>query len=693
MHALRAVAIVMVLLYHLWPVHYRGGFIGVDVFLVLSGFLITGQIIRKMDHGWRLLPGFWARRVLRLAPAALTVVAGTALLTWCLVPPALWARYAKEAIASVAIFENMALFSDAVDYLAAENSPTPFQHYWSLSVEEQFYIVWPTLLILLGILFGLFLPRRRVAQFLAGSIGLVSLVSFVVALEVLSVNPSAAYFLMPLRVWEFGIGGLLAFWVPLITSWAPEVLWRNLARGVLVASYAGLIVYGWRLDSSLPFPGWYGLVAVLLTAAVIVAHPVARLGESNPLVMIERSRIVRFIADNSYAAYLWHWPLIVLAPFILQGQVTLPWKIAIVIATFGLAWATTAWIERPFRFATPRSRLSRRSALITLAGLTLLVLLAWAMMWASSDRRAAEEGAAGAEGPCFAAQALFDPESCGGSPHGEVPSLSAIAASETDRPDPWIKGCVAKTFGADLFRCDYLVGPEDGPAIVLWGDSHAGSWTPAFEGAAKELGVNLFAFVRDGCPPSLVSPTATVSRDIDEEEQANCRARNQQVLDFIDSHPNVVGVFAANFSTNYIFPEGAAHGDIAEMLAGVASEGRASVLVGDAPLTGPSVRERLNVPECLMEHQDDPAACDNPREVAQATSDQREAVARATRGEVEILETADGLCDDSTCYALIGGVPVFFDASHFTDTYSRSLGTWMAEKIEPHLQRVGVDSR
>lgn len=688
----------MVLVYHLWPSRYTGGFIGVDVFLVISGFLITGHIWRQREQSWRLLPKFWLRRVLRLGPAALTVVTATGLMTIAFVPQSFWERYAREAISSVLISVNFVLFGDAVDYLAADNAPTPFQHYWSLSVEEQFYLVWPLLIIAASLLAARLassstIQRTRggVAKPIAAEtiamfvIATACIVSFTVSLVVLPVSPSAAYFMMPLRIWEFGVGALLALLLPRLLRHVGGGALRSFARFVLPAAYAALVLNGYLLTGAASFPGWNALLPVALASLVIVSHLFAQMPQTGAWGALEQGRVTSFLGDVSYSAYLWHWPLIIIAPFMFGHALTLPTKVCILAATLLLAWITTRWIETPLRNLRGWDPVVVRRRIMGITAWALVAVLAWtAAMWlggrAQEQARFSETEMADV---CFGARMALDPDTCGAL-SGKPSTDAALVGVANDKPAPWPQGCVAKHTGSDNPVCEYLADDPNAPAIVLWGDSHAGAWSPAFEEAARQLGLSLYTFTRDGCPPAAVSPIATImNRDIDATEQRNCADRNEQVRQFIDAHPNIAGVFAANLSTNYIFPDGAEFGHIDELLAEVSGQGFPVVLMGDVPLTGDAYGDRVNIAECLATNANEPALCNNDRDRALDSQGEREFVRSQLGDKVTVLENSENFCDSDTCYAAVGGVPVFFDQTHLTDTFSRTLGPWLAEKIAP----------
>ena len=293
--ALRALAVGLVVVYHLWPDAVPGGFIGVDVFFVISGFLITALLLREIERtGAVSLSAFWARRARRILPAALVTVFACGLVMAAVVPMSLWPQWLDEMRASTLYVQNWQLASDAVDYFAiAEHTPSPVQHFWSLSVEEQFYLLWPVVL----------LATARNRRALVGGMAVLTVLSLAYSLFATATNPAAAYFVTPARAWEFGAGGLLA------AAGAASRPSRLLCFAGLTAIVAGAFAF----SVATPFPGWAALVPVLGAMAVIRAGAASRALAVRPL---------QFLGDISYSLYLWHWPLIVLAPFALAGGLT-----------------------------------------------------------------------------------------------------------------------------------------------------------------------------------------------------------------------------------------------------------------------------------------------------------------------------------------------------------------------------------
>ncbi|HET9852406.1 MAG TPA: acyltransferase, partial [Candidatus Limnocylindrales bacterium] len=262
---LRAVAVLMVFAYHLWPDTVRGGFVGVDVFFVISGFLITAHLLEHPPARGRDLLEFWGRRIRRLLPAAFVVLAAIAVASRVLAPETRWGQNAGEIIASALYVENWVLALSSVDYLAAAAAPTPVQHYWSLSVEEQFYLVWPILVLAVAWVAS----RSGVRLVLAARLAMLAVVagSLLVSVTATAAEPASAYFITPTRVWELAAGGLIATlpglgthripgWVPTVAAWV----------GVLMLLSAGGVISG-----STPFPGSAALLPVAGAALVILA--------------------------------------------------------------------------------------------------------------------------------------------------------------------------------------------------------------------------------------------------------------------------------------------------------------------------------------------------------------------------------------------------------------------------------------
>src|SRR5829696_7227833 len=357
---LRAVAVLAVLLYHAQAPAGGGGFVGVDVFFVLSGFLITGLLWRELSETGRLSFGsFYARRARRLLPAAVLVLSVTAVVSALVLPP-LSARAATDDAAAAALYvANYRFAVQGTDYLAGDTGPSPLQHYWSLGVEEQFYLVWPLLLLL-----GSLAWRRRGGPSRATAGGLLAglgSASFGLSLWWTDVAPPWAFFSLPSRAWELAVGGLVALALP----------WLRRMPGPVAAvlGWVGLSAVVWsvvRLADTTAFPGVAALAPVAGTAAVVAAGCAdPRFG---PGLMLERAPFL-LIGRISYSWYLWHWPVLVLAPAAAGRALGLGERLALAAVSGVLALLTLRLVEDPVRFS-PRLRSRSRRGLAVGAALT-----------------------------------------------------------------------------------------------------------------------------------------------------------------------------------------------------------------------------------------------------------------------------------------------------------------------------------
>ncbi|HET6826680.1 MAG TPA: acyltransferase, partial [Amnibacterium sp.] len=346
--ALRAVAVTMVVVYHFWPHRLTGGFTGVDVFLVISGFLITSHLLAHPPRRVGDLLAFWSRRIRRLLPASLLVLLVTLVGSRLVSPETTWADTAGQVKAAALYVVNWRLADDSVDYLASQAAPGPVQHFWSLSVEEQFYFFWPILLLLV-VAIGRSV-RRGSRAIVAAGVALVVVLSLGYSIVETAAEPARAYFVTPTRVWELGAGGLLA---------ALSVR-ANGRRGILdgtrlpVPVRTGLAWLGWAtiagtavaFTGSLPFPSWTAVIPVLGAVAVIWAN--ASSGAWSP-ARATALRPVQGLGDISYSVYLWHWPLLVLVPSALGRSMTTLDKVVVIAVALVLAFLTKRYIEDRFR--------------------------------------------------------------------------------------------------------------------------------------------------------------------------------------------------------------------------------------------------------------------------------------------------------------------------------------------------------
>lgn len=677
---LRAIAVSLVLVYHLFPDSLTGGFVGVDVFFVISGFLITSHLLTTPPRGGRDLLTFWGRRIRRLLPASLLVLAATLVATRLVAPPTLWGDTARQVTAAAEYRVNWLLANDAVDYLAAQGAPSPVQHFWSLSVEEQFYLGWPVLILLLGLLGGWWGRRRTV--FVAG-LALVCLASLAWSVHLTATNPAAAYFVTPTRIWELGAGGLLAAWAArrATSGAAPRrtlLAWTGLA---MIAAAALLF------DSETAFPGWWALLPVLGAVAVIAAYAESGTGSPGPLLA---ARPVQWLGDVSYSVYLWHWPLIVLMPFVLETSGPAD---ELVVAGLTLAFAalTKTWVEDPFRTAAWSRRIGA-TYLAGAVGMALVVGLA-ALQTAEvdhdrADDRAELRRAVRAAGPCFGAAALGEPGACAPATGDPVPSPALAPRDKSAAYDKLDDGenCFAFVPSFPTRTCRF--GPPDAPVrIALVGNSHAGQWLPALQELAEPRGWAVTTYLASQCAMSDVAQQF----DTKAHSAACSRWVRRTAERVVADRPDVVVL------TNRISVAAAGHSyddsvdpyrtGYRSVLRRWSAAGLPVLVLHDTPTPGDA--GVISVPDCVAEHLDDPSACSGARS-DWVPRDPAHDLARSTDlPGISPVDLTDRICRSERCDAVVGGVLVYFDASHLTATYARTLAPYLAPSVEAALPAEG----
>jgi peptidoglycan/LPS O-acetylase OafA/YrhL len=675
---LRAIAVSLVLVYHLSPHSLTGGFTGVDVFFVISGFLITLHLIERLPEHPRDLARFWSRRVRRLLPASLLVLAVTLVGSRLFAPETQWANTARQARAAVLYIVNWLLARDAVDYLAAENAPSPIQHFWSLSVEEQFYFVWPVLILLLGAL-ARATGRKPLPVVLAGLAVLVA-GSLSWSIYDTATDPAAAYFVTPTRMWELGIGGLLATF----TLMRPGRL--RPAAAVPIA-WVGLGAIAWTAvtyTGETPFPGWQAAVPVLGTAAVIAAQPPISSGwggrlSPGPLLALPP---VQWLGDISYSVYLWHWPLIVLLPQATGHGLTRTDKLGVLAATLVLAWLTKLFVEDRFRAAQWGIPL-RKPFVLAAATMSVVVGLA-ALQLVEVDQRtdraeqALARGLAG-DDPCFGSRALE--RSCPKVAYDDVvPAPIEAATDKSVAYDEQANGDDCWSYRPRFPDKSCVFGDTDADTnIVLVGNSHAGQWLPALQRVAETSHLKVTTMLASRCAMA------------DLRQQFETSAGSTSCLDWVhrtteriaDLHPDLVVI------TNRISvpAEGRSFEDSLDLYA----DGYASVLEAwrDAGIRTLVLRDTpapgFQVPDCIAEKQDAYQDCDGTRAAWLPPEPEKCAVTAVDSKLVSFADLTDHICGKTVCSAVTGGVITYFDGSHLTATYATTLARYLGPLVERAL--------
>lgn len=672
--ALRAAAVLGVLVYHLWPGRLPGGFVGVDVFFVVSGFLITDHILREVERSGtvRVVP-FWARRMRRLLPASLLVLVVTALAVWWLVPDGRWAQFGGEIVASALYVENWALAAQSVDYMALSNIKSPVQHFWSLSVEEQFYVVWPLLVLLSIVLAG----RRRTkpVRVIALTLGAVTVISFVLSVVVTAAQPDVAYFATYVRAWEFGAGALLALAlrhraalggprVSAVTSWL---------------GFVAILVSMLTFSDRTPFPSWTALLPVIGTLAVIAAG-----ASRSPLAptRLFQVRPIQFVGDVSYGAYLWHWPILVLLPYLTGGPLNLPQSGAVLLSSIALGWASKRFVEDPARNLRLIARAPAwRTVLATGVAMSLVIAIAWPL---AGYRVQPPASLAPSEQPaCYGALATADP-ACGDPER--IPLRYSLSSFSIDVPPQELLACEYSTPMEDYRRCDYGDLTGAGPHVALVGDSHATRLVEPIRDAVLAAGGSLSTFVVSGCAMMTNQLTGSVW-GFEPVYAEQCRSISERALDAVAADPGIDTVLLTNRTRLWTSTDPSVRPLTEEMVEATISDlqaaGKRAIVVKDPPETNavPPQSARSAV-DCLAAAAN-VAECSLPR---QATVFDDPMVAAAQARNADVIDVDAAMCTDERCEWQVGGLVVYSDDNHLSRSFARSL----ASRFSDDLARLGV---
>lgn len=677
---LRAVAIGLVLIYHAGVSLVPGGFVGVDVFFVLSGFLITGLLIRELEKTGRIsLPRFYARRARRLLPAVGVVLVVTAFLTWWTSSVIDWRPFGLDIVAAAAYVVNWRLADRSVDYLAEDVGVSPVQHFWSLAVEEQFYVVWPLLLLLIA---WVVRTRKgaRLRPVMTVGILLVIVPSLAWSIHYTETNSAQAFFVTTTRLWELGVGALVAI---------GATVWPKIPRAVaIVVGWAGLVAVaasGLILTENAVWPGSAALWPTLATAAVIIAGYNA--GKAGPIALLGIRPAV-WIGGLSYSLYLWHWPLLIAATG-LWGELGAKRGLLVVAFAFIPAYLSYRFVENPIRFAPTLGRSNRLTysvaANFTLAGVAagLIVVLAIPSTTGPVDDAQAQGAAAvQLDDRAVARSGYRGPGSVASLDEVKEFTPAAIAAVE-DVPEGPKGKCQVDQVSSEPIVCEY--GDLDGDVtIAALGDSKLLQWWSALDKIAKDEGWHLVSMTKSACA---FGQAMQLNKG---EFYTSCTEWNDNVMkDVLDLDPDVALV-SSRVAT--ALPPGTEGGNddrtkqamedgLVEAWQTLAHDDIPVVALLDNP--GPG---HMKVYECVAE---------NPTNLEKCTFDRAEGTERSGASVqvpaaervpgTQTVDMADAICPTETCVPIIGNVLVFRQTSHITDTYARTLTPELARRLIPAI--------
>jgi peptidoglycan/LPS O-acetylase OafA/YrhL len=604
--ALRAIAATLVVLFHakLAP----GGFIGVDIFYVISGYLITGIIVKEITlSGAFNYRNFFLRRAKRLLPASISVLILTAIAAWLFLPPTIRSSLGQDIFAASIYISNYLFAWWQNDYQNLNATPSPVIHYWSLAVEEQFYLLWPLIIFTLWKI-----GRQRVV--FRGVLG-ITILSFLFSLFLTNAAPIWAFYSLPTRAWELGVGALLIF-IPNV-----RLEKRSVSRTIIVWLSALTLLYGVvRFSDNTPFPGTAALYPIFATALLIA------LIRSWPPILndFSRLRFVQWLGEISYPFYLWHWPLLVIPSTRFGRPLTLIERFLLIALTALAADLTHRFIEKPFSKKRLTNQQTTRFAIAaTLSG----ILVASGILLTTKDDISL--------------------------PNGRSVSLAAVM----QKPKIYDDGCHANYGNKNSPEC--LYGDVNSKRkIVLYGDSHAAQWFPALEKIAIDEGFALISFTKSACPAVEVDRVNSGAF-----KNSDCNAwRANSIKRIKELNPEVV--IMSSFQ-HFSYPQRYSSRDAwwfegqRSLYTKVLNSAPKLIYISDTP------KPQRDIPSCLATAKAD--ECD-----ANEKSDPRVA------GGFVSLDPTPWLCADS-CPAIVDGIVAYRDASHISVDMSAALSDDLRE--------------
>lgn len=694
---LRAVAVGLVVAFHAGFVYSSGGFIGVDVFFVVSGFLITRLLLDERNRtGTISLPGFWSRRSRRLLPAACLTLVGTVVAAQFVLPPLQRRTVTIDGFFSAVFLANFRFSETLGDYFGnqlAQTYPSPFLHYWSLAVEEQFYLVWPVI-VLLATRFGGH-PRRTLGIVAAS----LAIASFAIAVRWTPQRPEAAFYLLPSRMCELLAGALLAIAGPALLAAVPASIRAVLGWFGLVGIGVATVTYS---EATL-FPGYAVLLPVLGTVLLLIAGtgPTARYG---PHLLLEL-RPLQWIGGLSYAIYLWHWPVLVLFQAHDPSRSATQRLIAVAVSVV-LAQLSARLVENPIRFARSLIAPPRRGLALGL-GLTACSIGVVSIVWATQPTFDSGEVATTvtlapvsappttASSPAAGPKPTALPPTTEAAPASTLPSSSRLeeleaqmqaildeAARTTDVPSNlrpslveaardtalvYHEGCMSLGDNSEVLDCRYgALGSTT--KYVLFGDSHAAHWFPAMETIATAQGAELVVILKGGCPVADIPSTRV---DLAESCPMWRRGAIAKVLDL---QPTIV---VTSSLSGYTSDEELWQSGLTDVLGQLRPASERLVVVLDTP------RHPGSPAICLSDHLRSADNCVTMRADATrvARADAERAAAEATG--TEVVDPTPWLCGSATCPVIVGNTLLYRDMDHITTVASAMLAPLLEAALFP----------
>jgi peptidoglycan/LPS O-acetylase OafA/YrhL len=671
---LRAIAVMLVVLYHLAPSAVPGGFIGVDVFFVISGYLISRLLLRAMQRTGRVrFVDFYGRRVRRLIPSSVLVLVVTAIASRLILPASQLAATATQIRASALYMQNWVLAHDAVNYLKASQAPTPVQHFWSLSLEEQFYLLWPLLFLIAGFAAAALIHRNLSRQehtdltyalaarrAMLGVATVVFIASLAWSAHDTAANQASAYFVTTTRMWELAAGGVLAL--------IDRRIAKRLAR-VGILGWAGLamvIISAFVINGSSRVPGTIALLPVLGTVLLISSG--SRWAKVGPSRLTSHSLMI-FLGNISYSLYLWHWPVIVLWRARYGDHVSFSTGLLLIAISVGLAWFTTQYVEDRVRLGY-FFRISGWRSVATLSVVAVPALMATIYLGSVASPYSGQLDAEHPGAAVLAGTAKIIP------PSSPIPAPIVAAHDLQLASNP---RCLISENDTSATTCSFGDLHHPTKTIALVGDSIAGEWSSSLAAIATQQRWKLVTILKSGCPwtaTAIDHPGTT-------QEFTACHTWSENALHTLldQVKPDVVvtsdwigdgtAVGTSNGTASY---QAVAHG-MTTYWDALQAAGIRIVAIQE----GPTMSQ--DIPDCLTSHGATVAGCSTPRNSAITLTPPTVLAAHEADAEVPLVNMNDLICGRATCLPIVGNVVVYRDSHHLTNTYSRTLTPYLEGRL------------
>lgn len=649
---LRAVAVLLVILYHAAIPRVTGGFIGVDVFFVISGFVITGLLLRERTQtGATSILNFYARRFRRILPAATLVIGVTVLATYLLLGYVLGNSVANDGRWAAVFLSNFHFEAVGTNYFTAKLPPSPLQNFWSLSVEEQFYVVYPTLFLLIAKVRGHLSQQAKMVFVLA----VVIAASYWFSIAQTAAHPTSAYFSPLTRAWEIALGALVAVGTPwlkrLPSATAALISWAGL--GAIATS-------AFVFSSQTPYPGSLVAVPVIGASLVIAGGIVApRLGAERVLGLAP----FQWTGKRSYSLYLWHWPILILAAEH-AGKSSLPLSanVLLLLLAVVVSMASYRFVENPVRHWRLPSRTTVAAGVTTV----IVTVLALSLVIGVESTRGAGTGTRPASDVQVVLREVAAAKSLARVPGALDPGLAEAAQDYGGSDED--STCAASATQSTQDLC-FLGDTHASKLLIVYGDSHALMWLPAFDAIARSAHMKLLVLGKADCPASPISVSNPPGVGAAGGSYAACNEWHTWAMRTINRlSPSILVVSQDSLYTapgpKEISPESWTQG-LRDLFAMVRGPQTQKVILGNIPLLPDTP------PTCLSAHIDDPRACSVPVTQGYRRLDTSDFAVAQSLG-IRYIDPTPWFCS-SVCTAIVGPYDVYMDRFHVSAAYATYL--------------------